>query len=92
MSEQGLQAAEQRLNEDPERIGAVAKGDTSSIDDLDLTDEEKAMVVAAAEDFPEVTGHMFGSTRMSGFDGKGNDVVTNAKSTAGTGFHIYRNN
>lgn len=49
---------------DDEVREAVATGDTAALEDLDLTEEERAMVVAAADDFPEVEG--FGASLKLG--------------------------
>lgn len=55
MSAEALATGLQTLEDDDVRA-AVAAGDVSAAGDLDLTDEERALLVGAAEDAPEVSG------------------------------------
>jgi hypothetical protein len=59
-----MAAALERLNDESTRA-KIAGGDVSPIDDLNLTDEERALVEAAASDYPEVVGLGFSSNPFS---------------------------
>jgi hypothetical protein len=58
MGENEVQQAVQAMAADEELRAAVAGGDLSGLDG-ELSDEEQAMVIAAAADFPEVAGFAF---------------------------------
>jgi len=55
MSAEALATGLQALADDEVRA-AVADGDVSAAGQLDLTDEERLLLVGAAEDAPEVAG------------------------------------
>lgn len=61
---------------DDEAVRAqMAGGDLSAIEPAEITDEERAMIVAAADDYPEVAGFSFGDlTKNKPTFGKNNPV------------------
>ncbi len=56
MTKDATGQAIERMADDEEVRTAVAAGDTAALEDLELSEEERAMLVAAADDFPEVEG------------------------------------
>jgi hypothetical protein len=58
MGEHEVQQAVQAIAADEELRAAVAGGDLAGLDG-ELSEEEQAMVIAAAADFPEVAGFAF---------------------------------
>lgn len=56
MTKDATGQAIERMADDDEVRTAVAAGDTAALEDLELSEEERAMLVAAADDFPEVEG------------------------------------
>ena len=62
---------------------AVAAGDTSAFDDLELTEEERAMLVAAADDYPEVAGFSLTSFKVESVANKASPILLNKASPFG---------
>ena len=67
MSEQDLAQALTALEADEIRA-AVAAGDLSAVGELELTDEERELLVAAASGEPEVVGFGINTGLMGGLD------------------------
>ena len=65
--------------EDGEVCEQIASGDLSALGDLEFDDKERGAVIAAAEDYPEVSGFRSFSFNFSVAPPKGTNFVSSGR-------------